>query len=93
MANEKDTLINQRHMRMKQCRHGVMLYNINDMYVGRSLDLYGEFSEGEAAMLGQILRPGMVVCDIGANIGCHTVFQQLNLCSPPFLRRTVNNSG
>ena len=28
-------------------RHGRMLYNVNDIYVGRSLDLYGEYSEGE----------------------------------------------
>lgn len=61
-------------MRLKRCRHGVMLYNINDMYVGRSLDLYGEYSEHEVAMFRQILRPGMVTCDIGANVGCHTVF-------------------
>ena len=62
------------HMRLKQCRYGAMLYNINDLYIGRSLDLYGEFSEGEAALFRQLIKPGMVVCDIGANIGCHTVF-------------------
>ncbi len=31
-------------------RHGRMLYNPNDTYVGRSLDLYGEFSEGEVEL-------------------------------------------
>lgn len=37
--------------KQKPCRHGMMLYNPRDTYVGRSLDLYGEFSEGEAEFL------------------------------------------
>ena len=27
-----------------------MLYNMSDTYIGRSLDLYGEFSEGEVEL-------------------------------------------
>ncbi len=60
--------------RLKQCRHGQMLYNIHDLYIGRSLDLYGEFSEGEIDLFRQVVRPGAVVLEIGANIGSHTVF-------------------
>ena len=60
--------------RLKACRHGMMLYNVNDAYVGRSLELYGEFSELETALLRQLVRPGDVVADVGANIGAHTVF-------------------
>lgn len=60
--------------RQKQCRHGLLLYNIHDMYIGRSLDLYGEFSEGEIELFAQFLRPGMVAVEVGANIGAHTVF-------------------
>ncbi len=55
-------------------RYGQMLYNPNDSYVGRSLDLYGEFSEGEVEVFRQLIKPGYTVLDIGANIGCHTVF-------------------
>ncbi len=66
-------LLENEHLRLKQCRHGAMLYVAGDQYVGRSLDLYGEFSEGEATVFGQILKPGMVAVDAGANIGCHTV--------------------
>jgi len=51
-----------------------MLYNVNDFYVGRSLDTYGEFSEGEVELFAKIVRPGDVVIDVGANIGAHTVF-------------------
>lgn len=60
--------------RYKACRHGTVLYNINDSYVGRSFDLYGEFSEGETELFRQILAPGNIVLDIGANIGGHTLF-------------------
>jgi FkbM family methyltransferase len=60
--------------RVKHCRHGRMLYNINDIYIGRSLDLYGEFSEGEVELFRQMVRPGDVILDVGANIGVHTVF-------------------
>ena len=60
--------------RVKACRHGQMIYNIHDQYVGRSFDLYGEFSEGEVDVFRQLVQPGNVVLDIGANIGSHTIF-------------------
>lgn len=63
-----------RFNQQKACRYGQMLYNVNDVYIGRSLDLYGEFSEGEADLLRQIVKPGDVVFDVGANIGTHTLF-------------------
>ena len=69
-----EPLLSQQHIRLKQCRHGAMLYNVNDTYVGRSLDLYGEFSEAEVQFFSNVLQPGMMVIDVGANIGCHTVF-------------------
>jgi FkbM family methyltransferase len=61
-------------VRIKECKHGLMSYLTSDSYVGQSLDLYGEWSEGEMDLLGQVVRPGMVVLDVGANIGVHTVF-------------------
>lgn len=63
-----------RFNRLKDCRYGRMLYNVNDIYVGRSLDLYGEFSEGEVEVFRKAVRPGDLVLDVGANIGAHTVF-------------------
>lgn len=57
----------------KPCRHGLMLFNPKDAYVGRSLDLYGEFSEGEVQLFRQLVRPGDVVVEVGANLGALTV--------------------
>jgi FkbM family methyltransferase len=61
-------------MAVKKCRHGTMMYNVNDAFIGRSLDLYGEWCDDEVFILGQVLSPGAVVVDVGANIGTHTVF-------------------
>jgi FkbM family methyltransferase len=58
---------------LRRCRYGTMMYLRRDMYVGRSLDLYGEYSEGEVALFRQVLAAGDTVLDIGANIGAHTV--------------------
>jgi FkbM family methyltransferase len=51
-----------------------MLFFANDPYLGRSLDVYGEFSEGEVRLFDQMVHPGMTVVDVGANIGAHTIF-------------------
>ena len=68
-----DVVLEQPPLRLKHCRHGPFLYFASDAYVGRSLDLYGEYSEGEIALLPRFVQPGQTVLDLGANIGCHTV--------------------
>ena len=79
MANEDspetkpEVITTNGHLRLRRCRHGLMLYNLNDVYIGTMLDLYGEFSEGEVDVFRQVLRPGMTVVEVGANIGAHTV--------------------
>jgi FkbM family methyltransferase len=60
--------------RQKACRYGQMLYNFRDIYIGRSLELYGEYSEGEVELFRTFVQPGQVVVEVGANIGVHTVF-------------------
>lgn len=59
---------------LTQSRHGWMLVNPNDMYLGRSVLEYGECCELEVQFLLQVLsiRPGTVV-EVGTNIGTHTV--------------------
>ncbi len=63
-----------RPYQLVQARHGVMLVNANDFYMGRAMIEYGECCEIEAQLLHQLLpvRPGKVV-EIGANLGIHSV--------------------
>jgi FkbM family methyltransferase len=72
--NVSGRLVESGHMAVKKCRHGTMMYNVNDAFIGRSLDLYGEWCDDEVFVLGQVISPGSVVIDVGANIGTHTVF-------------------
>jgi FkbM family methyltransferase len=54
-------------------RHGLMLVNKNDVYMGQALLLYGECCEIELQFLLTLIRqPGMVI-EVGANMGIHTV--------------------
>lgn len=57
----------------KACRYGEMVFNRFDRYVGRSLELYGEFSEREAELFGTFLQPGMLVVEAGSNLGALTL--------------------
>ena len=59
--------------KIKDCRHGRFMYLPNDAYIGRSLDVYGEYCEGEIDIFRQLLRPGDVAVDVGANIGALTL--------------------
>ena len=61
------------NLELREWRHGLVAYNRNDQYVGRSLQVYGEYSELEAQFLAAWLRPGDVVLEAGANIGPVTV--------------------
>src|SRR6266436_8322830 len=63
----------EQHIRLKRCREGAFIYNINDAFIGRALDKYGEISRGEIMFLCQLIRPGMTVVEVGANIGLLTV--------------------
>ncbi len=51
-----------------------------DTYVGKSLEVYGEWSYGEILGLAGLVTPATNVVEIGANIGAHTVFLAKNLC-------------
>ena len=59
--------------RIVDTKHGPMIVNDKDIYLGRMLIEWGEFSKGEIDAFRQLVKPGMTVADIGANIGAHTV--------------------
>ena len=63
-------------------RHGWMLGNVNDVYLGQALLKYGECCEIEVDFLKRLcaLRPGALL-EIGANVGTHTVPLALHLAA------------
>jgi len=56
-----------------KARYGHIVYNKNDMFVGKAIETYGEYSEWEVKLFRQICQPGSLTMDIGANIGTHTL--------------------
>ncbi|MBI3773090.1 MAG: FkbM family methyltransferase [Gammaproteobacteria bacterium] len=54
-------------------KYGHIVYNKNDIYIGRAVEKYGEFSEAEVELFRQLCQPGDVVVEVGANIGTHTM--------------------
>lgn len=61
------------HLKIKQCRYGIMAFMPHDTYVGRSLDLYGEYCFPETRIISSVVMSGFTAIDAGANIGAHTV--------------------
>jgi FkbM family methyltransferase len=59
--------------RIAECRHGRFTFRSDDVYIGRSLDLYGEYSEGEVELFRKYVNGGSIVIEVGANIGTLTV--------------------
>lgn len=53
--------------------HGPMWVFKSDIYVSRSLSTYGEYVHAENEVFSQIVKPGMTVVEVGANIGAHAV--------------------
>lgn len=49
------------------------LTNPNDVYASKAVEVYGEWSAGEIAIMALFLKEGSIVVEVGANIGTHTV--------------------
>ena len=68
-------------MRLTKTNNLLFLTNPVDTYVGKSIEVYGEWSYGEIELLNQILKSNNNIIEIGANIGSHTVFLAKDICS------------
>ena len=58
-------LIENRHMAVKRCKHGLFMYNRNDAFIGRGLDVYGEWCDFEIQLLRLFIKPGNTVIEPG----------------------------
>ena len=56
-----------------KARHGWMLCNLNDFYMGKAVATYGECCELESQFLLNLVGRGGTVVEVGANMGIHTV--------------------
>lgn len=61
------------HQRLVEARHGFFLYNLHDHYIGKALELYGEYAEQEMQLFASLLSHDDHVIEVGANIGTHTI--------------------
>ena len=68
-----ERLLESSFIAVRRAKRGVFIYNRNDLFVGRSIDLYGEWCDAELDLLLGYLKPGDTVLDVGANIGTHAV--------------------
>jgi len=56
-----------------QCDRGTFLLSDNDLHISRSLKAFGSYDDECLSTVLNLIRPGDVVLDIGANIGSFTV--------------------
>lgn len=58
---------------LQDWKYGRIMRYTNDMYIGDSVGLYGEYAHGEMELYKQLLNPGDTVIEVGANIGSLTI--------------------
>jgi len=56
-----------------EAKYGYVVYNRHDLFIGKSIEQYGEFCELEIELFRQICKSGDRVIDVGANIGTHAL--------------------
>jgi hypothetical protein len=56
-----------------KARHGTFYSIVNDSYIGRSLEEYGEWGQGEMYIYENFIKKDSIVVEIGSHIGSLTV--------------------
>ncbi|MFN7835092.1 MAG: FkbM family methyltransferase [Burkholderiaceae bacterium] len=73
MSNIISSTDDSAFMKLFKARHGYILINSFDSYIGRSIEHYGEWGEDEVALFTAFCEPGDQVIEVGSNIGTHTI--------------------
>lgn len=55
------------------CKYGTFCAYDDDYFIGRSLKIYGEYSDYEVELFKKVLKEGSIAMEIGSNIGSLTV--------------------
>ena len=58
---------------LDETRHGTMLFDADDMFIGQAFEHYGEYSWPEAELMLSMLTPDSVVVEAGCHIGSFTI--------------------
>jgi FkbM family methyltransferase len=61
-------------IRRRVCKRGIFSFYTNDLYVGRALNLTGEYGEDELTFMSQFVRLDRACVQAGANIGLFPIF-------------------
>ena len=67
-------------IRLTTCGSYKFLTNTLDVYVGKSLEIYGEWSHGELTAISSLVPKNANIIEVGSNIGSHTVFIAKEIC-------------
>jgi FkbM family methyltransferase len=67
------SIVLKNNMAVVAGRDGYFLVNLNDIYIGQGLAVYGDYNVAEAEFLRRLIKPGDTVVEVGANIGAHTL--------------------
>ena len=62
-----------KYNQLTNAKYGMMICNRHDLYIGKSLSVFGTWAEQEIELLKQFIKLGDTVVDVGANIGSHTL--------------------
>lgn len=73
LRNSEHVLFHNQYHVLRHTRNGLILNNLNSAHIGDCLEHYGEYSYYEQQLFEQLIKPKMVVLDVGANMGIHTV--------------------
>ena len=60
-------------IRLVEGKHGFLLYNQHCHWVGKALEVYGEYCEHEIALFSKVVKLEDTVWEIGANTGSQSV--------------------
>lgn len=68
-----DRALSLGNLRLRNCHGNWLLYRRNDIWIGRALEYFGEYSIDEQRLCRELVSAGDVVVEAGANIGCITM--------------------